>query len=101
MSELASRVCPVQVFGEPGGRFRRVRYQRRSRVQAKYQQERETCDRAPAIRRGHVRERHSAAGARVARHLRHAHRAHMHAGRRGRFHGTDGGSHRMGTVKIR
>lgn len=100
LSNINIRV-DVQIFGEPGGRFRRVRHQRRSGVETEHQQERETSDRAPTIRRGHVRERHSTARARVARHLRHAHRAHLHAGRRRRFYRTDGGGHRVGTVKVR
>lgn len=92
--------CP-QVPGQLSGRFRRVRHQRRGGVQTEHQQKCEASDRAPAIRRGNVRERHSAAGARVASRLRHAHRAHMHAGRRGRLHGAHGRGHRMGTVEIR
>lgn len=90
-----------QILGEPGGRVRRVRHQRRSGVQAEHQQERETRHRAPAIRRCHVRERHSPAGARVARQLRLAHRAHMHAGGRRRVHGTHGRRDGMGTVEVR
>jgi len=72
-----------QIFGEPGGGFRRVRHQWRGRVQAEHQQERETRHRPSAVRRGDFRERHSPAGARVAGQLRPAHSANLYAGRRG------------------
>lgn len=94
-------IWPPQVPGQSGGRVRRVRHQRRGGVQAECQQEREARDRAPAVRRGHVRERYRAAGARVARRLRPAHRAHLHAGRRRRLHRSHGLGHRLGPVEVR